>query len=422
MARSDKKRKFTSLIHNINVDCLRRCYKLLKRNAACGIDEITVKQYGDNLEENLANLHEALKSKRYKPKPVRRVYIPKSGKKELRPLGIPCVEDKLVQLALKEIIGAIFEQDFLDCSHGFRPNRGCHTAIKSLDDIVMRKNINYIVEVDIAKFFDTVDHEWLIKCLKERIVEPNLLRLIYQFLKAGIMEQGSWRASETGTPQGGVVSPVLANIYLHFIVDLWVEREFMRKAKGHVQLIRYADDFVLACENKQDAERFQADLEKRLSKFNLKMAPDKTRIVRFGKQAWMQSQLTCEKLETFNFLGFTVYSAASRRGFYTVRFKTSKQSLAKKLTDLNKWLKKVRNLIPLTDLWKTVKAKLIGHYNYFGVNGNIKCITQYYRQMLSKVFKWINRRSQKKSMTWSKFSQYLQYNPLPTPKIARQIW
>lgn len=415
-------RKFTSLIHNMDVDCLKRCYKLLKRNKACGIDDITVKQYGDNLEENLVKLHEALKSKRYKPKPVRRVYIPKAGKQELRPLGIPCVEDKLVQLALKEILEAIFEQDFLDCSHGFRPNRSCHTAIKELGKTVMNKNINYIVEVDIAKFFDTVDHEWLMRCLKERIVEPNLLRLVNQFLKAGIMEQGAWHASELGTPQGGIISPLLANIYLHFVVDLWVEREFKRKAKGHVQLIRYCDDFVMLCENKHDAERFLVELEQRLSKFNLKIAIDKTRIVRFGKQAWIQAQMTGERLETFNFLGFTAYSAASLRGFYSVRFKTSKQNLARKLTEFNKWLKDIRNSVPLADWWKMVKAKVIGYYNYFGVNGNMRSLQQYYQRILSGVFKWINRRSQKKSMTWSEFMRYLQYNPLPTPAIKRQIW
>lgn len=421
-AQQEKKRKFTSLIHNINVDCLKRCYKLLKRNKACGIDEVTVEEYGQNLDENLTKLHEALKAKRYKPKPVRRVYIPKAGKKELRPLGIPCVEDKLVQLALKEILEAIFEQDFLDCSHGFRPNLSCHTAIKELNNVVMDKHINFVVEVDIAKFFDTVDHEWLMRCLKERIAEPNLLRLVGLFLKAGIMEQEEWRETSTGTPQGGIISPLLANIYLHFVLDLWVERDFKRKAKEHIQLIRYCDDFIMTCESKQNAERFLEELECRLGKFNLKIAPEKTRIIQFGKQAWIQAQQTGEKLETFNFLGFTAYSAASRRGFYSVRFKTSKQNLARKLKELNKWLKNIRNLIPLVEWWKTLKAKLIGHYNYFGVNGNINSLTQYYHQTLHKTYKWINRRSQKNSMTLVEFYRYLQYNPLPKPAIKRQIW
>lgn len=259
-AKQDKEVKFTSLAHLINEESLAACYRELKKDKACGIDGVRVEAYGANLEENLRKLVIRMKAKRYRPKPVRRVYIPKPGKRGKRPLGIPAVEDKLVQLMLKKILEAIFEQDFLDCSHGFRPGRSCHRAVDQVDKVVMTRPVNYIVEVDIEKFFDSVRHYWLLRCIEERVSDPNFLWLIRRFLKAGIVEEGKWLKSHIGTPQGGVVSPLLANIYLHYVLDLWFERKYRPQARGYVQLIRYCDDFVVACESREDAGQFLIEL------------------------------------------------------------------------------------------------------------------------------------------------------------------
>jgi len=421
-ARQDKQLKFTSLIHHINAASLELCFEKLHKNKACGADEVTAEEYGANLKDNIAKLMERLKTKKYKAHPIRRVYIPKPGKDELRPLGIPTVEDKLVQVILKEILESIYEQDFLDCSHGFRTGRSCHTAIKQLNNIITSKPINYVVEVDIRKFFDTVDHKILMGMLRIRIADQNLLWLIRKHLKAGVMEDNILMDTDTGTPQGGVVSPLLANIYLHYVVDLWVEFDFKLRTKGYVQLIRYADDFVMLCEREDDAKKFLEELITRLSQFGLEVSKEKTRILKFGKGPWNQAQSDGNKMETFNFLGFTHYGAANRYGKFGVKHKTIGQRLAMKLLDFTKWLKDTRNIMPLEDWWKKIRAKLFGHYNYYGISGNMRCLKQYYWQILGITFKWLNRRSQKKSMNWQQFAQYLEWHPLPKPRIKYALW
>lgn len=421
-AKWDRKLKFTSLAHHINGESLALCYKQLKKNKACGIDGVTVEMYGSKLETNIADLVNRLKNKKYKAHPVRRVYIPKAGKDELRPLGIPSVEDKLVQIALKEILEVLYESLFMGCSHGFRPGRSCHTAIKEIDEAIMTKQVNYVVEVDIRKFFDTVDHDWLMKFLQERITDPNLLWLISKHLKAGIMECGSWKETDLGTPQGGIISPILANIYLHYVLDLWVELRFKPESKGYVQLVRYCDDFVVLCESQRDAEIFLALLQERLTKFNLKISQEKTRIVKFGRQAWLQAQRGKEGMPTFDFLGFTFYCAKTRTGKFGLRLKTAKKSFSRKIRSVKEWLQDIRNLLPLKEWWPCLKAKLIGHYNYFGVNGNMRSLRKYYHRVVSLVYKWLNRRSQKKSMNFKQFMNYLLWNPLPTPRITYSLW
>ena len=421
-AREDKGFKFNSLAHLINEESLSWCYGELKRSKAPGIDGVSVLKYGENLEENLKDLVERMKSKKYRPQPVKRVLIPKPGKKEKRGLGIPTVEDKLVQLMMKKILEAIFEQDFADFSYGFRPKRSCHQAVNCLDKTVMTTPVNYVVDVDIEKFFDHVSHYWLLRCLEERINDPNFLLLVRRFLKAGIWEEGTLHSSKEGTPQGGVISPVLANIYLHYVLDIWFDRKFKSESKGKVKMLRYCDDFVVCCESKKDAENFTMELEKRFSKFNLKVSKEKTSIVKFGRNAWKSFQKGGERVATFNFLGFTHYCTKSRKGKFIMGHKTQKEKLAKAVKELNIWLKKIRNMVPLRDWWKVLRAKLVGHYNYFGISGNMRCLRQLYNCAFKLTFKWINRRSQKKSMTFEKYLRYLDWNPLPPPRIYHDLY
>ena len=417
-AKQDKRLKFTSLIHHVNESNLAECYRELKANKACGIDGETVEGYGKNLQERLSQLVASMKSKQYRPKPVKRVYIPKAGKNEKRGLGIPSVEDKLVQIMLKKILEQIYEAEFLDVSYGFRPKLSCHDAVKALDKTVMTKPINYIVEVDIKGFFDNVNHYWLQRCLEEKIVDRNLLWLVRRFLKAGVVEDGKQLATDVGTPQGGVISPLLANIYLHYVLDLWFKKEIKSQARGHMELIRYCDDFVVCCESEKDAKNFLELLNTRLEKFGLQVSEDKTKVIKFGRQVWKQAQRSKGKVETFTFLGFTHYCGKSRQGYFVMGHKTSKENFCRKLKETKEWLKKIRNKLRLREWWPVLKSKLTGHYNYFGVSGNYRCLQQFYNGIFSIVFKWINRRSQKKSMNFDQYLHYLQWNPLPTPRIC----
>jgi len=421
-AQQDKTLRFTSLVHHINEENLVQCYWELNRNKACGIDNVTVEAYGENLADNIHSLVQRLKDKSYRPQPVRRAYIPKPGKQEKRGLGIPSVEDKLVQLMVKKLLESIYENDFLDCSHGFRSKRSCHHAVDVLDKVVMTQPINYIVEVDIRKFFDNVSHYWLQRCLEERIADKNFLWLVRRFLKSGIVESGQYHASSMGTPQGGIISPLLANIYLHYVLDLWFEKKIKAQSRGYMQLIRYCDDFVVCCQNKQDAEEFLERLSVRLGKFGLSVATDKTGIVEFGRNSWRRSLKTKQKSDTFTFLGFTHYCATSRRGKFIMGHQTSKGSYARKLKEIKEWLKRTRSRLCLKDWLPILKAKLHGHFNYFGISGNFRCLKRFYNNVFWLVFKWINRRSQKKSMTYEQFNAYTERNGLPKPKIKHSLY
>ena len=421
-AKQDKKLKFTSLVHHVNEANLAECYRELKRNKACGINGETVEAYGQNLKDKLNQLVESMKSKQYRPKPVKRVYIPKTDKNEKRGLGIPSVEDNLVQIMLKKILEQIYEAEFLDVSYGFRPKLSCHDAVKALNKAVMTKPINYIVEADIKGFFDNVSHYWLQRCLEEKITNKNLVWLVRKILKAGVVEDGKQLATELGTSQGGVISPLLTNIYLHYILDLWFNKKIEPQAKGRMELIRYCDDFVVCCESEKDAKNFLELLYARLGGFGLEVSEEKTKILKFGRQVWKQSQRSREKVETFTFLGFTHYSGKSRRGYFVMGHKTSKENLSRKLKEIKEWLKKIRNQLQLKEWWPVLKSKLTGHYNYFGVSGNYRCLQKFYDQVFFIVFKWINRRSHKKSMNFDQFRNYLQWNPLPTPRICYAMY
>lgn len=415
-ARRGPKYKFISLAHLLNEDFLLGCFLELKRDKAPGVDGVTVKEYEVNLGENIKDLVERLKSNRYRPQPVRRVFIPNPNG-ERRPLGIPTLEDKIVQMGIKKILEAIYEVDFVDVSYGFRPNRSCHQALDVLDKVVMTKPVNYVVDVDIEKFFDSVDHKWLMECLRQRIKDSRLLRIVGRLLKSGVIEEGKYLETDRGTPQGGILSPLLANIYLHYILDLWFEKKVKPQLRGYTHLIRYADDFMVVFQAGIEAKRFVEMLKERLNKFGLKLKEDKTRVIEFGRYAWQKAQSEGRKVATFDFLGFTHYCDKTRRGKFKLGRKTSRKKFWQKLKETNHWLKKVRNLVELQEWWKVLRQKLIGHYRYYGMSGNMVGIRAFHEEVSKLAYKWINRRSQKKSYTYRQYCRFKEYNPLPEPKI-----
>jgi len=415
-ARENPKYKFMTLAYLLTEDFLLGCFRELKRDKAAGIDGVRVKEYEVRLEENLKGLVGRLKAKEYKPQPVRRVYKTKSNGGK-RGLGIPTVEDKVVQMGIKKILEAIFEVDFLDVSFGFRPNRSCHQALDVLDKIIMTRPVNLVVDMDIKEFFDTIDHNWLMKCLKQRIKDTSLLRLIVRFLKAGIMEEGKFYRTDRGTPQGGVLSPLLANIYLHYILDLWFEKKVKRQLRGFAQLIRYADDFIVLFQSGKEAEEFGERLKQRLAKFGLSTAFGKSRIMEFGRLVWQKARKEGKKMATFDFLGFTHYGDKTRKGKFKLGRKTASSKFRQKIKAMNDWLKKVRNLVELKEWWGVLRLKLLGHYRYYGISGNMQAVRRFYILTSRLAYKWINRRSQKKSYTFKQYCRFKEYNPLPEPKI-----
>ncbi len=422
IAKERPKEVFTSLYHHLNEEMLVKCHQELKGDKAVGVDEITKANYAENLTENIHHLVEALKRHSYKPQPVKKVYIPKADGKR-RPLGIPSYEDKIVQMGLAKILQAIYEADFLPCSYGFRPRTGCHDAIRRLDKIINDHKVNYILEADIKGFFDNLDHQQLIKFMGLRIADPNIKRLVVRFLKAGVMEQDNLEPTLKGTPQGAIISPVLANIYLHYVLDVWFERIVKKYCKGEAYLIRYADDFVCGFQYKQDALRFYKALQARLDKFNLQLALNKTRIIEFGRFAARDRDNRGEgKPETFSFLGFTHYCSKNRKGEFRVKRKTDVKKFRAKVKAFNVWIKAVRNINLMSELFKEVKPKLLGHYAYYGITDNSVMIRSYYDIVVKLLFKWLNRRSQRKSFSFTTFKLYLRLNPLPLPRIYVNIF
>ncbi|MEW6687272.1 MAG: group II intron reverse transcriptase/maturase [Candidatus Edwardsbacteria bacterium] len=414
--RRNPKYRYMSLTYMLTEEYLKECFNELKRDKAIGIDGVTMEGYEVNLEENIKDLVRRMKEWKYRPQPVRRVYIPKpNGDK--RPLGIPAVEDKIVQMGIKKILEAIFETDFIDVSYGFRPNRSCHDALNAVDVTIMTKPVNYVVDMDIEKFFDTINHEWLMRCLKQRIADKTFLRLISRFLKAGVMEEGKFKETDRGTPQGGIISPILANIYLHYILDLWFEKKIKKELEGYAQIIRYCDDFVCCFQKGKSAKEFGEKLKERLNKFGLRIAEDKSRIIEFGRYALENAKRRGEKAKTFNFLGFTHYCDKTRKGKFKVGRKTSNKKFWAKMKEMNQWFKNIRNLMKLKEWWEILRMKLYGHYHYYGISGNRQSIEVFYTKTVGLTYKWINRRSQKKSFNITQFKEYMKQNPLPEPKI-----
>jgi len=416
-ARREPSFKFTSLYHLMNEELLRGCFKRLRKDAAAGIDDETKETYAANLDANLSDLIGRLHRMVYIPQAVRRTYIPKPGSAKQRPLGIPCFEDKLVQAGMVRILNAVYEQDFIEDSYGFRPARSCHKALIALNDTVWNKRVNHIVEADIKGFFDNVNQEWLIKFLSHRIADTRILRMVKRFLKAGVSEDGSITIPDEGTPQGGVISPLLANIYLHYALDLWFEKVFRKSCTGYSRLIRYADDFVVCFQNKADADRFRDELGARLGKFNLEVEPTKTRVMEFGRFAAERAERKGETVETFDFLGLTHYYGMSRDGkSYRMKRVTARKKFTVKIRAFKDWLKKSRT-VKTAELWETVKAKLRGHFGYYGVTDNFPGISRFVHEVRLLLFKWLNRRGKRGCINWEKFSAILKRFPLPKARI-----
>ncbi len=421
-ARKDSGCKFTSLFHLMNVEMLRECFRQLRKDAAVGIDKVTKEEYAENLEENLTVLVKKLHRMSYIPQPVRRVYIPKVGSNKKRPLGIPALEDKLVQTGLARILTAIYEEDFIDDSYGFRPGRSCHDALRALSSEVEGQRIHYIVDADIKGFFDNVDHEWLMKFLGHRIADKRVLRYVKRFLIAGVMEDGAVSASDKGTPQGGMVSPILANIYLHYSLDLWFIRVFQKNCCGQSRIIRYADDFVVCFQCGVDAALFRNDLDERLAKFGLEISPEKTKVIEFGPCAESKAKRGGGKPETFDFLGFTHYCSRTRNGrCFRMKRITSRKKFTAKIRMFRDWLKANRTL-PTRELMDKVALKLRGHFAYYGVTDNSKGISRFAYEIRRVLFKWLNRRGKRGCMNWEKFNFFLKKFPLPKPRIMVNLF
>lgn len=421
-ARKDPSCKFTSLFHLMNTELLRGCFEGLRKDAASGIDRVTKEEYGRNLETNLAALVERLHRMSYIPQPVRRVYIPKPGSTKQRPLGIPALEDKLVQAGLVRILEAIHEADFIDDSYGFRPERGCHDALRALSQEVEGGKVHYIVEADIKGFFDNVQHDWMMEFLGHRIADKRLLRYVKRFLIAGVFEGGEVFATDEGTPQGGNISPVLSNIYLHYALDLWCTRTFTRTCEGQVRLIRYADDFVICFQRESEAKRFRTELEGRLAKFGLEVAAEKTKVMEFGPLAELKAKAKGEKPQTFDFLGLTHFCSRTRDGRrFRMKRVTARKKFKAKLCMFKEWLKKSRTL-PTPELMKIAAAKLRGHIAYYGVTDNSEGIHRFAYEVRLLLFKWLNRRGKRGYMSWEKFQKLLARFPMPRPTITVNLF
>lgn len=412
--------EFTSLYHLINCEMLRNCHDKMDGTKAVGVDGITKEEYEKNLGNNLKDLQERLKRKSYKPKPARRVEIPKDNGKT-RPLSIYCYEDKLVQEALKRILEAVFEPHFYDEMMGFRPNRGCHKALRKLNVMIEKNATNYILDADVKGFFDHIDHEWAVKFIGAKIKDPNILRLVQKMLKAGIMEDFQYEETEEGSGQGSVCSPVIANIYMHYVLVWWFNEKIRPLLKGYADIVVYADDFVCCFQYKNDAELFYEHLKRRMNHFGLSLEESKTRLIYFGRFAADNLKRQGNKPETFDFLGFTHYCSKSRNGNFRVKHKTANKKYRKKCKQMNITIRDMR-----FEKKKYILAKvnqiLIGYYHYYGISDNYQMMDNFRKRVIQILYFWMNRRSQRKSYTWDGFNQFLKEHPIVRPRIYVSLY
>jgi group II intron reverse transcriptase/maturase len=417
-AKQEPEGRFNSLAHLIDVPALKRAYRRQRAEAAVGVDGVTKEAYGRNLEANLEDLHTRLKAKRYRQQPIRRVHIPKAQGKT-RPIGISAFEDKVVQDAVREVLEAIYEQDCLDCSYGFRPGRNAHGAVRTLKRIVDRGEVRWILEADIVSFFDSLDRTKLKEMLGIRVADGSLMRLIGKCLHVGVLDGAVMVEPELGTAQGSVLSPLVGNVYLHYVLDRWFETEVKPRLQGKATLIRYCDDFIIGFEREDDARRVMAVLDKRMGRFGLALHPDKTRLLPFRRPP--KSQPSGKGPATFDFVGFTFYWTRSRQGYWWMTCKTRRASLRRAKKAIYDWCRRHRHLSS-KEQHAALHRRLRGHFNYFGVNGNYNSMMQLVEATKRAWYKWLRRRSQRTRLNWERFTDMLRWWPLPRPRITVRIW
>lgn len=421
-ARKEPKLVFTSLYHHVtDVDNLRACYDALPANRAVGVDGVTKKDYGKNLEENLLDLSGRLKRMGYCPQPKRRSYIPKAGSGKGRPLGISCFEDKIVELAVKRVLEPIYEVEFLGSSYGYRLEGSQHKCLDDLGRTIQQRKVNHVVEADIMGFFDNVHHQWMIKFLEHRIGDPRIIRLISRMLKGGIMEDGLVKATETGTPQGSILSPLLSNIFLHYVLDLWFRYKAGKHFRGEAYYFRFPDDFLACFQYRDDAEGFLSQLPDRLNKFGLKLAEDKTRSFGFGRFAREDAYKRGRKPAEFTFLGFTHYCGKTGNEYFKVKRRTSRKKFGESLQRLTKWARIARCRLDKVEMLRQAKVRINGHLNYYAITDNSRYCGKYVFYAMRIVFRWLNRKSQRKGYTWDGFNQVARWLDWPRPSIRRDL-
>ncbi|MBC8554806.1 MAG: group II intron reverse transcriptase/maturase [Candidatus Brocadiales bacterium] len=419
LSSKDPEKEFKWLMPHYNKENLISCFNALDGKKAVGIDNKTKKEYGENLETNIDNLISRMKTMSYRPLPVKEILIPKEGKKnEKRPLGIGCIEDKIVQSMTAKILNAIYDPIFLAKSFGFRPRISCHDAIKSVDKHLMQNNCEIVIDIDLKNFFGKIDHKMLTELLRIKIKDEKFVRYVVRMLKAGILSEGNFIVSEEGSPQGNIASPVLANVFAHYVFDTWFQDVVKKHTKGTCEFFRYADDVVICCQYQTDAVRVKKALEQRLGKYRLELNQDKTKFVRFSKREYDQGI----KQETFDFLGFTFYIAKSRNGYTIVKLKTARKRFKSKLEKVKLWCRSNRHKGKLKAIWIRFCSKLRGHYQYYGVSFNTKSMEIFRQQAVKIYFKWMNRRSQRRSFDWDKFNLFIKEFPLPVIKIHHRLF
>jgi group II intron reverse transcriptase/maturase len=414
-AKEHKEMKFTALLHHLTVDLLQESFYALKRKAAPGVDGTTWQEYEAGLEGRLIDLHSRVHRGAYRAKPSRRAYIPKADGRQ-RPLGVAALEDKIVQQAVVTILNAIYEEDFLGFSYGFRPGRSQHQALDALSYALTQKRVNYVLDADIRGFFDNISHAWMLQFVQHRVADRRILRLIQKWLKAGVMEEGEWSETERGTPQGAVISPLLANIYLHYVFDLWVNAWRKKHARGDVIVVRYADDTVLGFQDAEEADRFLEDFRERLGKFGLELHPEKTRRIEFGRYAELNRKQRGEgKPETFDFLGFTHISGKNSKGYFTVKRRTIRKRLRAKLQEIKQQLPRRRH-DPVAQTGEWLRSVVQGYFNYHAVPGNLESLGTFRERLIRLWRTQLRQRSQRYCLTWDRLRQ-LADRWLPQPRV-----
>ena len=416
-AKRDPSQRLLALAHLIDVPALERAYRRLRKNAATGVDGVTVEQYGQRLQENLSALHARMKAGQYRHRPIRRVHIPKADGRT-RPIGVSCVEDKVVQGALHELLEVVYEQSFMDGSHGFRPGRRAHGALQAIDRAAWRGEARYVLEADIVSFFDSIDRKMLMEMLRGRIADESLMRLVGKCLRVGVLDGEAYSEPEVGTAQGSVLSPLLGNVYLHHALDLWFEQTVKPRLRGRAVLVRYADDFVVGFERRDDAEMVLGALQERMARYRLTLHPDKTRLIDFTPPSTDGGP---KGGATFDFLGFTLHWQRTRQGRWRVAYRTRGARLRRSMQAVADWCRRHRHE-PVEAQHASLVRKLTGHYNYFGVNGNVARLKALLRHAERAWRKWLDRRSQNAHMTWDRFWQLLGRYPLPQPRVMVNLW